>query len=177
MGIQTLFLNRHSNTEQSVHCTVCYLNNALIFTYHELFESKKTLEKDLLNLYISNAQVNADMLITIKSQNYGAELFFKLFNNYDIKALKRAAELGAKSYTGGIIVYCNKQKEKLNIIVAAGANINSAISAVNIAKKLASLLNSSSFGGNDLFAQLGANYSKEYGNVSDLLIEFLCANT
>jgi alanyl-tRNA synthetase len=154
-------------------------NNAqeIISKIDELAEAKKKVERDLFNLYVNNAIVTPDMLIINKSFEYGAQLFFKMFNNYDVKALKRASEIGANSYSDAIIVYCNKNQEKLNIIVSVGAEILTKLPAVEIAKKLASQLNSNSAGGNNSFAQISAVYSKELGNVSETIADFLCANT
>jgi len=135
----------------------------------DLISTKKKLEQDLSNLLVSGAMVADSMFEGERGQ--GARIFYHIFDNYDAKSLKKAAELFLNNNnSNAIVIYGNKQGGSLSIIVNVGKLICAHTKAIDIAKKIANLYDSKSCGGNDSFAQISmANTHNIDGLKADLL--------
>ncbi len=156
----------------------------LLNKINELSEQNKQLEKQLFAFLVDNAAVTSELLITNKSFELNAKLFFKIYSNYDLKALRKAMELAIKKHNNCIIVYVNRVGDKIIVIVAVSSDLENKINAVGFAKKISQIIrdntltnNNINIVGSDNFAQFIFQYSKEYLNLSEMFVDLLMANS
>jgi len=127
----------------------------------DLILTKKKLEQDLSNLLISGAMVKESMF-QLNVTNVDPKIFFHIFDNYDAKALKKAAELFLNTNPNSIVIYGNKQQANLSIMINIGKVTSEKTKAIVIAQQIAQLYTCKSCGGNEVFAQLSM------ANIQDL---------
>lgn len=130
-----------------------------------LVQSKKDLERDLMDLKVKSLGSSADYIIV------GAnKLVYKLLQDFDVKAMRSAAENVSKATENAIVVYLSDNNGKIGIVIASSApNVN----AANVAKYVAGELGGTGGGGSSTLAQAGGVASPALDGLLDGLKAFL----
>lgn len=152
---------------------------------NELVEHNRQLEKQLFSFLVENAAVTPELLITNKSFEFSAKLFFKIFTNYDARALRKAMELALKKHNNSIIVYVNRVADRLIVVVAVSPDLGVRVNAITFARKISEVFCDNTLAntnlvnvvGSDNFAQFVLQYPKHLNYLPEMLMDLLIANS
>jgi alanyl-tRNA synthetase len=138
-----------------------------------LLQSKKDLEKELMDLKISQISFSSDQIkkeAIIKGQN---KLIYRALSNFDIKAMRSAAEDSAKKDEDLFVVLISNNDGKIAIVVAAGKSAAERVAASDLASYISSLLGGTGGGGSKTLAQAGASSVEGLAGLADKVLEKL----
>ncbi len=136
-----------------------------------LLQSKKDLEKELMDLKISQISFSSDQIkkeAIIKGQN---KLIYRALSNFDIKAMRSAAEDSAKKDEDLFVVLLSNNDGKIAIVVAAGKSAAERVAASDLASYISSLLGGTGGGGSKTLAQAGASSVEGLAGLADKVLE------
>lgn len=138
-----------------------------------LLQSKKELEKELMDLKISQISFSGEQIqkeAIIKGQN---KLIYRALSNFDIKAMRFAAEDSVKKDEDLFVVLVSNNDGKIAIVVAAGKSAAERVAASEVASYISSLLGGTGGGGSKTLAQAGASSVDGLPGLEDRVLDRL----
>lgn len=138
-----------------------------------LIQSKKSLEKELMDFKIGQISFSLEQIAEASKQLGQNKLIYKLLENFDIKAMRSAAEDTAKKDDDLLVVFISNNESKIAIVVAAGRSAAERVSASDLASHISSLLGGNGGGGSKTLAQAGASSIDALGSVEAKIMGYL----
>ena len=139
----------------------------------ELAESKKSLEKQILEIKTSQIEMS-DSEVEKLAKNVGSlKLVVRVLDDADPKSLRVVAENLSNKHANIVIVFIAKNAGKISIVAALGSDAIKSHSAGDIAKFTSEQLGGSGGGGSQKIAQAGGVDVSKIVGIEEEIVSFL----
>ena len=150
------YLNSKENILENISQTLKTNQDALSSKVVSLVEDNKALSKQLKDIKTKMSLQSVDKLLESKVDVCGINLVTAKFDGMDMNTLKDVADNLRDKLVSGVVVLCNINDDKMNIVVTSSKDcVENGIHCGNIVKEISQIAGGKG-GGRPNMAQAGA---------------------